>query len=380
MKNFRCYFFLIYILFANVVYGQVAHTNVGQNSGINGDHSSFFGFEAGRFNIGFGNSFFGSNSGRNTTTGSGNIFMGEKSGFTNTIGSNNTFLGTLTGFSNTSGIFNSFIGFESGYFNTTGSHNVFLGHNAGYRNTTGSGNVFLGNVSGEFNLTGFDNTFVGVSSGYKNAEGINNTYLGNAAGLSNSNGNNNTFVGWRTGFFNDGSNNTFIGVSAGHSNKGTGNVFLGFNAGYSEKGSGKLYIHNSPATTPLIYGEFGNRRLGINTKKTEDAGVIYTLSVNGKIRATEVKVYTGWADFVFADDYQLKSLNDVEKFIQENKHLPDVPSEKEVTENGIFLGEMNATLLRKIEELTLYSIEMNKRIEKLEQENQALKKQLRVKK
>lgn len=100
----------------------------------------------------------------------------------------------------------------------------------------------------------------------------------------------------------------------------------------------------------------------------------YKLSVNGKIRAKEVVVEANWSDFVFEEDYNLKSLKEVEQFINENKHLPDVPSEKEIIENGVNIGEIQSTLLQKIEELTLYMIEQNKRIEKLEQENAELKK------
>lgn len=100
----------------------------------------------------------------------------------------------------------------------------------------------------------------------------------------------------------------------------------------------------------------------------------YKLSVNGKIRAKEVIVEANWSDFVFEEDYNLKSLKEVEQFIKANKHLPDVPSEKEVVENGVSVGQMQSTLLQKIEELTLYVIEQNKRIEKLEHENAELKK------
>lgn len=94
----------------------------------------------------------------------------------------------------------------------------------------------------------------------------------------------------------------------------------------------------------------------------------YKLSVNGKIICTELKVKSNiWADFVFNDDYNLRKLEEVENYIKDNKHLPDVPSEKEVHENGISVGEMDAILLQKIEELTLYTIEQQKRIESLEE-------------
>ena len=99
----------------------------------------------------------------------------------------------------------------------------------------------------------------------------------------------------------------------------------------------------------------------------------YKLSVNGKIRAKEIQVETDWADFVFEDDYQLRSLSEVNNFIKENKHLPDIPSEKQVKEEGISVGEMNAKLLQKIEELTLYLIDQNKKIEDLQKEVSQLK-------
>ncbi|MGE8555282.1 MAG: cell wall anchor protein [Chryseobacterium jejuense] len=101
---------------------------------------------------------------------------------------------------------------------------------------------------------------------------------------------------------------------------------------------------------------------------------------DGKIHAKEVEVKANvWADYVFKKDYQLKSLDEVEKHIAENGHLPNIPSADEVLKNGINVAEMNVKLLEKIEELTLYSIEQNKqlkfqsdKIEKLEQQVQSL--------
>lgn len=91
------------------------------------------------------------------------------------------------------------------------------------------------------------------------------------------------------------------------------------------------------------------------------------LAVGGKIICKEVEVtLTAMPDFVFNPDYKLRSLYDVENFITTNKHLPDVPSETEVIANGLNLGDMNAVLLQKVEELTLYMI-------KLQKENDALK-------
>ncbi|MEL4309125.1 hypothetical protein [Joostella sp. CR20] len=90
----------------------------------------------------------------------------------------------------------------------------------------------------------------------------------------------------------------------------------------------------------------------------------------GLVKAKEVKVQTNvWPDFVFENDYNLPTLEEVEKHIQEKGHLQDIPSAKEVAVNGIHLGEMNAKLLQKIEELMLYTIEQQK-------DNIELKKQI----
>ena len=113
----------------------------------------------------------------------------------------------------------------------------------------------------------------------------------------------------------------------------------------------------------------GNGNIGIGTTTPSPD---YKLSVLGKIRATEIVVETGWSDFVFDDNYSLKTLSEVEKFIKENKHLPDVPSASEVEKNGVSLGKSDSILLQKIEELTLYIIEQNKKIENLQKKVEVL--------
>ncbi len=102
----------------------------------------------------------------------------------------------------------------------------------------------------------------------------------------------------------------------------------------------------------------------------------WKLAVNGKIRAKEIKVETGWSDFVFESDYDLPTLNEVEQHIKAKGHLKDIPSAKEVEANGILLGEMDSKLLQKIEELTLYTIDQEKRIKNLETTNKKLLKLL----
>jgi hypothetical protein len=109
------------------------------------------------------------------------------------------------------------------------------------------------------------------------------------------------------------------------------------------------------------------------------------LTVKGKIHAEEVKVDLAVpADYVFEKfylgesslkpDYILPTLSEVEKFTQTNYHLPNVPSAKDIKENGLQLGEMSNVLLQKIEELTLYAIEQQKTIERLQKENESFKK------
>lgn len=120
-------------------------------------------------------------------------------------------------------------------------------------------------------------------------------------------------------------------------------------------GTGGIYVHTN-----------GNVRIGSGTANPTKA-----LEVNGTIRSKEVIVeIANWSDFVFDNNYNLMSLKETERFIKRNGHLPNVPSATEVEKEGIELGEMNAILLQKIEELTLYVIELEKKIEKLEAQNE----------
>lgn len=112
------------------------------------------------------------------------------------------------------------------------------------------------------------------------------------------------------------------------------------------------------------------------------------LTVKGKIHAEEVKVDLNVpADYVFQKyytgtstlkpEYTIPTLDDVEKFTKENKHLPNIPSAKQIQEEGLHIGEMTNLLLQKIEELTLYSIEQNKQLKKLQEDNAILMLEIR---
>jgi hypothetical protein len=94
----------------------------------------------------------------------------------------------------------------------------------------------------------------------------------------------------------------------------------------------------------------------------------YKLEVNGTIRCKEVIVETvNWPDYVFKNNYKLPSLVEVEKYIQQNNHLPNISTDKDMEQSGLQLGDTQKKMMEKIEELTLYMIEANKKIEKLEQ-------------
>lgn len=112
--------------------------------------------------------------------------------------------------------------------------------------------------------------------------------------------------------------------------------------------------------------------VGIGTTDTKG----YKLAVNGNVIATSmiVKLYANWPDYVFKKSYKLPSLLEVKSYIDKNQHLPEMPSETDVKQNGINLGEMNKILTKKIEEPTLYLIDQQNQssttgADKLQQEN-----------
>jgi hypothetical protein len=115
--------------------------------------------------------------------------------------------------------------------------------------------------------------------------------------------------------------------------------------------------------------------VGIGTSNPDSS---YRLLVNGKIKAKGLRVQAfGWADFVFEPYYKLRSLPSLEQYIRTNRHLPDVPTTKEVKDKGIDIAEIQARLLQKIEELTLYIIEQNKKLEAQAKKLELLERELK---
>jgi hypothetical protein len=154
---------------------------------------------------------------------------------------------------------------------------------------------------------------------------------------------------------------------------------VNFYTGASEKmrlnGNGNLGIGTTTPTEKLdivgsskISGKVGIGGVTTMTFPSTSPYASYNLFVKGGIASDEVRVAlnASWADYVFAKDYNLKPLSEVEAFITANKHLPNVPSAAQVKEEGLALGDMSRIQQEKIEELTLYIIAQNKRIEALE--------------
>jgi len=264
----------------------------------------------------------------------------------------------------------SHFGYRAG--NADAGANTFMGAYAGEK-STGGGNVAVGNVALRENVGGGNNTAMGNNAAKDAVSGSENVSIGASAGKKNTSGSGNVAVGFTAGFHTTGSNNVFLGYQAG-SDASLINV------------SNRLYIENSnDVETPLIYGDFAANQVGIGTSfipLDPETGNPFTLAINGSAVAEEVQVIArgdwDWPDYVFAEDYKLMSLTDLETEIATLGHLPGVPSAEEVEENGHALGRMDAILLEKIEELTLHLIDINKEVKTLREENNSLKNEVKA--
>lgn len=162
----------------------------------------------------------------------------------------------------------------------------------------------------------------------------------------------------------------------------TGDAWMNFGIGTTGRhyamgidnaqGDDLFKIATATSATGLTTGTLLSITPGGNVSIGTD-NTTYKLNVNGTIRATEIRVETGWADYVFGDGYRLRPLSEVEQYIREHRRLPGVTSAAEIQEDGLQVAKQMTEMMEKVEELTLYIIELNKRLEQLEQENAALK-------
>ncbi len=157
---------------------------------------------------------------------------------------------------------------------------------------------------------------------------------------------------------------------------------------------GALYLQNNTQKNVILNNNGGRVGIGMNhpqylldvdgdanvrgsfrgTLRADLLDVDGDASIRGTLRAEEIILDSNWSDYVFKDDYQLLTLDEVESFIAKNGHLPNVPSEKTVQKDGISVGASDAKLLEKIEELTLYVIEQHKQLKQQKEEISNLKK------
>jgi hypothetical protein len=312
--------------------------------------------------------FFGLNAGNLTHTGYSLVAIGENSMRNLTNGYENTAVGKGSLEATTSGNKNTAVGFNTLNRNTTGVQNVAIGGEALISNTTGSFNMAIGSKTLESNTNGQANVGIGISA------------------LNQITGDFNIGIGFNSMFNKtSGDGNVGIGSYALNNNlTGSGNVAIGNRAGENETGSNKLYIANTATAMPLIYGDFSAKYVTIGDVSptlriqgtANSSG--YNLLVKGGILTEKVKVAlaaagTDWADYVFEPSYKLMSIEEVETFTKENKHLPNVPSANEMVESGLDVAKTSKMFMEKIEELTLYIIELNKEVQALKSENKELR-------
>lgn len=347
------------------------------------------------------NLFIGINTGISISTGANNVFIGRDAGISNTSANENTFVGSDAGVTSTAGR-NTFIGYGAGQFTNTGGDNVFVGRVSGNKNTTGESNVFIGTSSGYQNTGGLSNTFAGTNAGRDNTEGNYNSFFGSNSGIGNTEGVRNAFFGRNSGITNKtGSNNTLVGYYADVTSTSLTNAAaIGANARVAV--SNAIVLGDPTATInvgigtdspqfPLdVRGIINLRNRGtikfshLNNPNLRNGSTDQFLTVDeqGETVLARYRLRVNspdeWADKVFAPSYQLCPLASVAAYVGQNGHLPGVPSAEQVVREGMDVVKLNATLLEKIEELTLYSIQLERANQKQQAEIDELKQAVKA--
>lgn len=399
------------------------NTAIGFKSGMDnttGSSNTFLGMFTGTNNTtGTQNTFIGRDAGANNTSGSYNVMAGMNAGFASRNGDYNVILGPSAGYRNDSGNENVFIGNLAGEHNLDGFSNIAIGASAGSINNNGtyniaigdhalgiplnspdhvSNNIAIGNNAG-FGIESNSNIIIGNESGmalngYDNvllgndivAHGVNNTYLGSAtsAGIFPV-PNYATAIGYGATIAQDYSvvigdaselqMKVGIGTTTPQSKLDIvcdfGDAFqvnvYGEDA-FSIPSSGNVMVNKDLHVDSTLFVNstlFANTTLLVNTTLGKPG---YEMSVNGQIACEEVLVQASedWPDYVFAEDYDLMDFQNLRSYLQENKHLPGIPTAAMVAEQGIHIGDMQKRLLEKVEEMALYILQLESRIKTLE--------------
>lgn len=301
--------------------------------------------------------------GTRTLSGSGNTFYGEESGSKITTGVGNTLIGYKSGENVTSGLRNTFIGIDAGKGVTTGGTNTMIGYNA---SAAGANAANLSNataIGSETKVTASNALILGNNANV----GIGTTAPANkleiTATVDNQSGL--RFTKLKSNSSTSPANNVALSVDA------NGDVILVPSA---------LAASAWKTASNVVSQTDTSQRIVIGAMPSSLPGN-YKLYVSNGILAERVKVAVRtsdkWADYVFSPSYRVKPLEEVEAFVRLHKHLPGVPSAEQVVREGLDVAEMNATLLEKIEELTLHVIRQEKLLVRQARELQELKKRLK---
>jgi len=287
-------------------------------------------------------------------------------GYMNTI---NTLNSTVAGYQNT-------ISANSNSVSVFGQKNTVGGHAPmvfGYRN-------YLATGTDKSMALGRDNAIYGYSTfALGNRNTVDGNYANAIGNFNNASSDKSTALGYNNTA--SGSYSIAIGVNSvasavnsfsfGYGNVVSANYASAYGYGLTNNISASLMIGCND-DSKMTFLSNGNILIG----KTTQANSNYKLDIAGVARANKVVVNSTGADFVFDSSYQLPPLAKLEAFIQENKHLPDIASAKEMQKDGLDIGELQTKLLQKVEELTLYMIAQSKKIEEQQAEINALKTQV----
>ncbi|SDL46801.1 hypothetical protein [Siphonobacter aquaeclarae] len=364
---------------------------VGHMSGLSvssGSYNAILGNNAGQeLTTGRFNTLLGSRAGWRLETGESNTMIGAEAGLTNR-GSRNVLIGRLVaGYFNVVSNDNVFVGEEAALYNI-GSQNVAIGRQAAWYQMGGSHNVVLGNVAGRSSHDPSQMNYshvviIGDSAGYNN-HGDANVFLGRKSGLSNNTGTNNTYLGFAAaGVGNNAANlqnaaaigaNSVVGISNGFVLGDTTNTKVGIGTAYPNqrltiRGNMNFLTASNLRFDNAPFLDINPERLALGGEKGE-----FPVEITSSLRY-KIASENQWADYVFAPSFRKLPLKEVATFIQQNGHLPGIPSAKEVVLSGVDAAQMDAKLLAQIEQLTLHAIEQKSENDQLKAENKALKEQ-----